>query len=162
MTLYYRLECIEEFLYSRAEYRRIVEEYHSKTIRIPRSRRGLLRSAAVAGAFSPNPVLRGLGASLSINRSIMSSTRRAVRPPRAIPPEILHEVLFCISRLGVGGPLAFMAEFPVISGQCVSAGLRRVGLSGKRKLISGAGKPISIATVPKNARRRLEAAATSH
>ena len=92
----------------------------------------------------------------------MSSTRRAVRPPRAIPPEILHEVLFCISRLGVGGPLAFMAEFPVISGQCVSAGLRRVGLSGKRKLISGAGKPISIATVPKNARRRLEAAATSH
>ena len=79
MTLYYRLECIEEFLYSRAEYRRIVEEYHSKTIRIPRSRRGLLRSAAVAGAFSPNPVLRGLG--FAIDQSL----NHVFYPPRGPP-----------------------------------------------------------------------------
>ena len=72
-------------------------------------------------------------------------------------------LLYSSHRANLGGcaPLAFMAS-SVISGQwSYSARLRRVGL-WETETLSGAGKPISIATVPKNARRRLEAAATSH
>lgn len=120
-----------------------------------------------APRWRPNPVLRGLGFAID-QSSTTSSTRRG--PPAARDPrnsdkryELFSLLYFASRELGGGGcaPLAFMAS-SVISGQwSYSARLRRVGL-WETETLSGAGKPISIATVPKNARRRLEAAATSH
>ena len=100
-------------------------------------------------------------------RSILNhvlNPARSARCARSAKFRYELRLVFCIShRANLGGcaPLAFMAS-SVISGQwSYSARLRRVGL-WETETLSGAGQPISIATVPKNARRRLEAAATSH
>ena len=127
--------------------------------------RGTARTTAPTATRAPVETQPRVTGTRLRYRSILNHVLNPARSARcARSAKFRYEVLFCIShRANLGGcaPLAFMAS-SVISGQwSYSARLRRVGL-WETETLSGAGKPISIATVPKNARRRLEAAATSH